>query len=47
MDEDLKHQIFEIIEDTYITELCNKYKGLMGVKTIDMLHHLMERYGKL
>ena len=47
MDETYKHQIIETIEDTYIAELCNKYKGLVVVTTIDTVNHLMERYGKI
>ena len=47
MGEALKHQIIETIEDTYITELHNKYTGFMGVKTIYLFHHLMDRYGKI
>ena len=46
MDEALTHKTFETTEDTYITELCNKYTGFMGVKSIDLVHHLMNRYGK-
>ena len=46
-DKALKQQRIETIEDTYITELRNKYTGFMGVKTIDLVHHLMDRYGKI
>ena len=47
MDDALKHQIIETIEDTYIAELLREYIGLMRVKMIDLLHHLMDRYGKI
>ena len=47
MEEAPKNQIIETIEDTYIEELCNKYKGFTGVKTIDLVHHLMDIYGKI
>ena len=47
MDDALKHQIIETIEDTYIAELLREYIGFMRVKMIDLLHHLMDRYGKL
>ena len=47
MDKTLKHQIVETIEDTYIAELRKKYKGFMGVKTIYLVHRLMDRYGKI
>ena len=46
MDKSLKQQIIETIEETYIAELWNKYTGFMGVKTIDLVHHIMNRYGK-
>ena len=46
MDKALKQQILETIEETYITELRNKYTGLMGVKTIYLVHYLMRKYGK-
>ena len=47
MNEFLKHRVIEIIEYTYIAEHYNKYKGFMGVKIIDMVHHLMYIYGKI
>ena len=28
-------------------KFCNKYTGFMGVNTIDLVHHLMDRYGKI
>ena len=46
IDEALKHQVINSTKDTYITELCNKYTGLTGVKGINLIHHLMEIYGK-
>ena len=47
MDEALNHQIIETIEETYISELHNKYTGSMGVNTIDLVHHLMDRYREI
>ena len=47
MDEALKQQTIETIEDTYIKELRNKYTGFMKVKTIDLGYHLMEKYRKI
>ena len=47
MDKALKNQIVETIENTYMAELRNQYTGFMGVRTIDMVHHIMERYGKV
>ena len=43
MDEALRHQIIGTIEDTYITEKRNKYTGFTGVKTINLVHHLINR----
>ena len=34
-------------EDNYIAELCNKYKRFMGFKTIDIVHHKLDRYGRI
>ena len=47
MDEALKHQIIENIEDAYITELLNKYKGFMRFNTVNLVHHIMYRYEKI
>ena len=35
------------MEDTYMDELCNKFTGFMVVKSIDLIHHLMDRYRKI
>ena len=43
----LKHQVTGTIKHTYILELHNKYTGFMAVKTIDLVHHLMDRYGEM
>ena len=47
IDEALKHQIIEIIEDNFIVELRTKCTGFMGVKAIDLIHHIMNRYVKV
>ena len=47
MDKFLKHQIIETIGDTYIAELCKKYTGTMGIKKINLVHHLIDRYGEI
>ena len=47
MGEALKHQVTETIKHTYILELRNKYTGFMAVKTIDLVHHLVDRYGEM
>ena len=45
MDKALKHQVIETIEVTYIVEIRNKYTRFVGFKTIDLVHHLIYRYG--
>ena len=47
MDEDLKHKIIETIEDTYIAEVHRKYTSFMRVKTIYLVHHIKDSYGKI
>ena len=47
MDNTLKHQIIETILDTNTEELRKKYTGFMGVNTTDMVHHLIDIYGKI
>ena len=44
MDEELKHQVIESVEDTYIAELHNKFIGYMWVKAIHTIQQLMVRY---
>ena len=43
----LKHQVIEIIEDTYIKKLRNKHIGFMWVNTIDLIQNIMYRYVKI
>ena len=43
MDEALKHQLIETIEDNYIVELNNKFIGSLGVNTIYLVHHIIDR----
>ena len=47
MDDALKGQIIDTIKDTHLCELRNKYTGYLGVATRDLLHHLIDRYGKI
>ena len=47
MDKALKHQIVETIGSTYIIELRTKYTGFIGVKRIDLVQHLMGKYGEI
>ena len=47
MDDALKTQFLDAVEDPYVSELCNRYTGYMGVTTRDLLDHLMDRYGNI
>ncbi len=47
MDDALKAQVIDTINDTYLCELRNKYTGYLGVSTRDLFDHLLDRYGKI
>jgi hypothetical protein len=47
MDGALKTQVIDTIQDTYLSEMRNKYTGYLGVTTRDLLDHLLDRYGKI
>jgi hypothetical protein len=47
MDDTLKAQVIDTIQDTYISEMRNKYTGYSGVTTRDLLDHLLDRCGKI
>jgi hypothetical protein len=47
MDDALKNQVIDTINDTYLNELRNKYTGYLGVSTRDLFDHLLDRYGKI
>ena len=47
MDDALKGQIINTLEDMYMCELRNKYTGCLGVTTRGLLDHLIDRYGKI
>ena len=47
MDEVLKHQVTDYVENTYSDELCNKCIGFMGSKTINIIDNLMGIYGRI
>ena len=47
MDESLKHQVIKSVEYTYIYKLHNNYTGFMGANSIDLIHHMMDRYGNI
>ena len=47
MEDALKTQVIDTVNDTYLCELRNKYTGYMGVSTRDLFDHLLDRYGKI
>jgi hypothetical protein len=42
-----KAQVINTVQDTYLSEMRNKYTGYLGVTTRDLLDHLLGRYGKI
>ena len=42
MDDALKTQFLDAVEDPYVSELRNRYTGYMGVTTGDILDHWMD-----
>ena len=47
MDDALKGQIIDTIDDAYLCEMRNKYTGYLGITTRNLLDHLIDRYGKI
>ena len=47
MQELLKAQIQEAVDDVYTRQLKNKYTGYLGVTIRDLIDHLLDRYGKI
>ena len=47
MDDALKTQLLDSVEDPYVRKLCNRYTVYMGVTTRDLLDHLMGLYGNI
>jgi hypothetical protein len=47
MDNALKAQVIDTIDDTYICELCIKYKGYLVITTWYLINHLLDWYGKI
>jgi hypothetical protein len=47
MDDALKAQVIDTIQDPYLSEMRNKYTGYLEVTTRDLLDHLLDRYGKI
>jgi hypothetical protein len=47
MDDAIKSMIVEAVDETYLSELHNKFTAFLGVTTRDMLDHLLDRHGKI
>jgi hypothetical protein len=47
MDDDLKGQVIDTVEDPHLCEMKNKCTGYLGVTTRNLLDHLLDRYGKI
>ena len=47
MDDALKTQLLDAVEEPHVSELCNIYTEYMGVTTRDLLDHIMDRYGNI
>ena len=47
MDDALKTQLLDAVEDPYVSELRKWYTGYMGVTTHDILDRLMDPYGNI
>ena len=47
MDDTLKTQSLDAVEEQYVSELRNRYTRYMGVTTQDLLDRLMDRYGNI
>jgi hypothetical protein len=47
MDDALKAQLIDAVDDTYLKEMRNKYTGYLSITTRDLIDHLLDRYGKI
>eukprot|EP00957_Ditylum_brightwellii_P138457 10553750-Ditylum_brightwellii.AAC.1 len=47
MDDVMKKQIQEAIEDNFLRQLQHKYSAYLAVTSRDVLDHLMDMYGKI
>eukprot|EP00957_Ditylum_brightwellii_P161683 12309805-Ditylum_brightwellii.AAC.1 len=47
MDNVMKKQIQDAVEDVYIKQLRHKYSAYLGVTSRDALNHLMDRYRQI
>ena len=43
----LKTQLLYAVEDPYVSELCYRYTGYMGVTTHDLLDNMMDQYSNI
>eukprot|EP00957_Ditylum_brightwellii_P050444 3825427-Ditylum_brightwellii.AAC.1 len=47
MDDVLKKQMLEAVDNVYIHKLCHKYSVYLGVMMRDAIDYFMERYGQI
>ena len=47
MDDALKTQLLDAVEEPHVSKLRNRYTGYMGVTTRDLKDHLIDRYGNI
>jgi hypothetical protein len=47
MDDELKAQVIDTINDTYLCELHNKHTGYLGISTCNLFNLLLDGYGKI
>ena len=47
MDDALKVQLIDSVDDTYLCGVRNKYTGYLGITTRDIIDHLLDGYGKI
>eukprot|EP00957_Ditylum_brightwellii_P052629 3990076-Ditylum_brightwellii.AAC.1 len=47
MDDVMKKQVQEAIEDVFLRQLRHKYSAYLGVTARDVPDHLMDRYGQI
>ena len=47
MDDALKAQLIDSVDDTYLCEVRNKYTGYLGITNRNIIDHLLDRYRKI
>ena len=47
MEATLKSQMIDAVEDTYLCVMRGRYIGYLGVSVMDLLDHILLRYGKI